>query len=263
MSGGANVKPRQFRPDYSAQVVPALYTDSEDSFAARFNGCSYYGRALVKVEYQWTDFSFLGGSTNYDTYETDWFDLSSPGTEIDHIFSSLSNDEFYKWRARLKFHPKYGEPIKSRWYSIQSNSVEEFDVRTGVDNSSDLDGDGVPNETDCLPLDNTVWSAPSEPVSLFKITRSAADNLTWVVPDAGTWGSTGVTIDVLRSTTPGDFLSASCRATDLSGAATSITDAEEPSLGACWYYLVRIENGCGGQLGSGTNGIPRSGASCP
>ncbi len=256
--GGAHIKPRQFRPDYSAQIVPALYSNSEDSFAARFNACSYYGRALVKVEYQWTVFSFFNPA-NYDTYETDWIDLSSPGTQMDHVISSLASGNFYKWRARLKFHPKYGEPIFSRWYYVQGNALEQFDVRVGLDTNGDSDGDGVPDESDCAPIDNTVWASPSQDISNFMITKAASDNFTWSPPPSGTWGSTALDVDILRSDSASIFDSthATCRAVNLPDSTVVFTDAAEPASGIVWFYLIRIENGCGSIIGFDSEGDPR------
>ncbi len=257
-SGGAQIKPRQFRPDHSAQIVPALYSNSEDSFAVRFNAFSYCGRALAKVEYQWTEYGFFNPA-NYDTYETDWIDLSIPGTQMDHVFSSLLTDHFFKWRARLKFHPKYGEPILSRWYYVQGNSLEQFDVRVGLDESGDNDGDGVPNETDCAPYDNTVWASPSQAVSNLKITRAATDNFSWSMPPSGTWGSTALSIDILRSDSPSMFdgSHATCRAANLSDSTVAFTDTAEPMSGNVWFYLLRLENGCGTLSGFDSQGTPR------
>lgn len=257
-TGGAHIKPRQFRPDYSAQIVPALYSNSEDSFAARFNACSYYGRAFVKVEYQWTYASFFIPA-NIQSYETDWIDLSSPGAQMDHVFTSLASGDFYKWRARLKFHPKYGEPIFSRWYYVQGNALEQFDVRVGLDTNGDNDGDGVPNDLDCLPLDNTTWAAPSEDISNLMINRNAENNLTWTLPPSNTWGSTATTIDILRSDSPlmFDGNHATCRAANLTDSTVTFTDTAEPWSGNVWFYLLRIENGCGSMIGFDSEGDPR------
>jgi hypothetical protein len=122
--------------------------------------------------------------------------------------------------------------------------------------------DGSGDACDCATGDPTVWSAPAAGVSLFKITKEATGNLTWTVPASHQWGSTAVTQDILRSTDPATFDSAACVATDLPGTTTGFTDTEEPQGSAAWYYLVRIENGCGSKMGTDSQGTPRSGRAC-
>jgi len=58
----------------------------------------------------------------------------------------------------------------------------------------------------------------------------------------------------------GDSDGADCLETD----GTDLTAAEggSPGSGVCWYYLVRAENGCGGNLGGDSAGTPRTGVDC-
>jgi len=59
--------------------------------------------------------------------------------------------------------------------------------------------------------------------------------------------------------------SAMCVSSDI--ALTNTTYAQDPPSGTAFFYDIRAETGCpgGGQgpLGSGSNGIPRAGRSCP
>ena len=74
-----------------------------------------------------------------------------------------------------------------------------------------------------------------------------------------------VRCDLLRSTDPADFqVSALCLASGT--AETSASDPELPGLGGVFHYLVRAGNPCGwgaGVLGARSDGVPRSGRSCP
>ena len=72
-------------------------------------------------------------------------------------------------------------------------------------------------------------------------------------------------VAVADQESPSDFTAAAvCAATDTSDA--TLTDPSVPSLQQTLYYLARAENNCpagSGPLGSGTNGVPRSGLNCP
>jgi hypothetical protein len=120
--------------------------------------------------------------------------------------------------------------------------------------STDADGDGVPDAADCAPSDAAVWAVPGEATGLVFSSKSL---LQWSSPSAP--GGSVVQFDVLRSTTADDFLAAACRATN--SLATATTDAELPS--AVFFYLVRSENVCGGNLGTASDGSPRSAGTCP
>jgi choice-of-anchor B domain-containing protein len=117
----------------------------------------------------------------------------------------------------------------------------------------DGDADGTTNADDCAPGDATVWNDPT-PAQALTLTESALDNLTWSAPVSP--GATSVTYDLLRSGDPGDFMSGVCMD---SGTATTATDAAVPAPGAVWYYLIRVENSCGANIGSAS----RQAAACP
>jgi hypothetical protein len=126
---GVLVKPEQLRVDYSVPIVPALFTYSNTSFGARFLGRSDYGRVLVKVQFEVKarGIPFSG----YGLIETDWIDIDTAGVEISQAIDGLVVNTLYKWRARIKYHPKYGTPMHSRWYYIQANALTECDLRVG------------------------------------------------------------------------------------------------------------------------------------
>jgi hypothetical protein len=119
----------------------------------------------------------------------------------------------------------------------------------------DSDADGVANENDCAPADPNVWSAPSAVFGL-TVSEEAIDNLNWSAPTV--LGAPAVTYDTLRSSDAVGFMSASCIESDETD--TQATDAATPAQGEVYYYLVRVENDCGGNLG---NGGSRNAISCP
>ncbi|MEO0216562.1 MAG: FG-GAP-like repeat-containing protein [candidate division WOR-3 bacterium] len=127
---GVNVKPEQMRPDFSRQIVPPLFTYSNNSFGSRLFGRSSYGRVIAKAQFEVKP---LGVPFNgIDLVESNWINLGTTGQQISRVITGLSVNTCYKWRARIKYHPKYGSPIHSRWYYIQSNGLNETDFRTGI-----------------------------------------------------------------------------------------------------------------------------------
>jgi uncharacterized repeat protein (TIGR01451 family) len=157
-------------------------------------------------------------------------------------------------------------------------------VDDGAGNSyfRDADGDGhgsvadgiqacvqpagyVPDNSDCLDADPFAWGTPGEVAGV----SFGADGQT-ISWQAGTpVGGTVSAYDVLRAAgTAVDFMAAAtCMESD-DGSDTLATDPESPPLEGVFYYLIRAENGCPGvlgigSLGSGSDGTPRTGRSCP
>lgn len=122
--------------------------------------------------------------------------------------------------------------------------------------SGDADGDSVSNSVDCKPLDNTTWAIPTAAQNL-TMTGNGATTLSWSAPTSS--GGTSVHYDVIRSTTPAGFQGAVCIVSDTSS--TSTTDGSIPVNS--YSYLVRTRNACGGNLGTNSNGDPRTGVTCP
>lgn len=122
----------------------------------------------------------------------------------------------------------------------------------------DGDGDGVANAQDCAPGDPALSSAPS-PAQEMRLSKELDDNLVWLAP--GQPGAAAVTYDLLRSADAPSFVSATCLESGETD--TVATDVLEPAPGALLAYLVRVTNGCGSNLGHGSDGSPRTGATCP
>ncbi len=144
--------------------------------------------------------------------------------------------------------------------------------------AQDVDGDGVPDAADnCINVPNAAQadsdgdfagdvcdcgpgcaglSTRLGPSTDLVFTTSSDFN--WVAP-LDTGGGV-LMFDVLRSTDPADFSSASCIATNT--AATVGNDATMPA--GAFYYVTRAEGSCGGgNLGASSAEARRSGGSCP
>jgi hypothetical protein len=122
---------------------------------------------------------------------------------------------------------------------------------------TDIDGDGVLNASDCDEMDDTVWEVPTEVVQL-ELAGSGPTALSWSAPAAP--GCAVPLYDVLRSTSPSDFSGAVfCVEAD-----DSDTAASDPAVPAdTFYYLIRVKNACGENLGTDSGGASRTGAGCP
>jgi uncharacterized repeat protein (TIGR01451 family) len=140
---------------------------------------------------------------------------------------------------------------------IDTNAANDSSVQSTTVGSADTDQDGVPDAQDCAPADNTAWAVPGEATSLVFNVPSNKASMQWSAP--GTAGGTVVYYDLVRSTIASDFAAPVCIASHVT--ATSASDAASP--GGAFFYLVRSENACGGNLGNRSNGTPRSAGSCP
>jgi hypothetical protein len=129
----------------------------------------------------------------------------------------------------------------------------------------DTDSDSFGDVCDCGSGDPQIWSepTPARGLTLQLDVQGGTTNLEWIPPLAP--GATSVRYDLLRSTDPADFATASCLESDQT-ADTTATDAAIPGAGSLYSYLVRVENGCPGTpgtLGHDSDGSPRTGVSCP
>lgn len=130
---------------------------------------------------------------------------------------------------------------------------------------TDLDGDSVGQCVDCQEGNAAVWRTPGEVVGGAAAKSGAILTLTWSPPADP--GATAPTYDVLRSSDPKSFTGASaiCLA-DPNPSDTTVSDTQNPLPNKLFAYLIRAKNGCAagvGSLGTNSQGVPRSGRSCP
>jgi len=109
---------------------------------------------------------------------------------------------------------------------------------------------------DCAPGNIDVWAPPSVVLNLI-ITKAATNNITWDAPQIP--GCVTPVYDVLRSENPSDFTTATCITSDITN--RTATDTTQPS--PSFYYLIRVENTCGSNMGTDSSGTPRTSISCP
>jgi len=122
---------------------------------------------------------------------------------------------------------------------------------------TDTDGDGVPDDADCRPLDNSLWSIPSAATDLM-VTGDALAVIEWSEPAQP--GGVSVVYDLLIGGWGGAWDQASCLAEGT--ASLSETDATLPGADEVLYYLARTKNDCGENLGQDSSGALRVGSSC-
>ncbi|HEX4826172.1 MAG TPA: DUF11 domain-containing protein [Candidatus Polarisedimenticolaceae bacterium] len=140
---------------------------------------------------------------------------------------------------------------------IDTNAANDTSTESTTVGAADSDGDGVPDTSDCAPNNAAAWAIPGEATALIFPTAGNKASMQWTAPAIP--GGTTVLYDLVRATAPGGFATPSCLATGIS--ATSASDPASPAAG--FYYLVRSENVCGGNVGTGVNGAPRTVGSCP
>ena len=117
----------------------------------------------------------------------------------------------------------------------------------------------VDDASDCDDGNGDLWGTPGEAIAVGWPDR---DTLAWSPPLNP--GAATLLYDVIRSGDPADFATGSCVATDLG--ATAATASGAPAPAELFAYLVRAENGCplgAGDLGSASDGMPRTATGCP
>jgi len=124
----------------------------------------------------------------------------------------------------------------------------------------DDDEDGVVDSSDCVPLDETLWSVPGEALDL----GIGANGVTfsWAAP-ANPGGTVPLVYDLLRSPLADDFtVPAECAV--FGHPDSSFDDTAEPLPGEILHWLVRGRNTCGtGTLGDDSDALERPGRICP
>jgi serine protease AprX len=127
----------------------------------------------------------------------------------------------------------------------------------------DADGDTVGDTCDCAPANAGAYGVPFEVVGL--VFDSGKSTLTWapLAPSVGTatlYDAIRGDLDALR--TSGVIAAASCLGS--SSSATSRSDAQDPAVGAGFFYLIQARNSCGlGGFGTTSFGSFRAHATCP
>jgi uncharacterized repeat protein (TIGR01451 family) len=135
-----------------------------------------------------------------------------------------------------------------------SNDASTESTSVGI---ADSDGDGVPDVSDCSPGNAAVWAVPGEATGLSFPNVADDSLLQWLAPASP--GGTVLHFDLLRSAAAADFGSSLCLASG-----TTSTNASDSALpGSVFFYLVRSENVCGGNLGTRSDGTSRLGGACP
>jgi len=142
-----------------------------------------------------------------------------------------------------------------------SNSNQLDGDADAVGDACDLDddGDGVPDVSDCAPLDPGIAAIPSDVGDTVRPGVSR-DDITWIpVGGASVWNAYRGIIDA-GAAFGYDHLCHESRSAD-----SATPDSEVPPSGAWFYYLVSGWNSCGeGTLGTASDGAPRPiGPGCP
>jgi len=151
------------------------------------------------------------------------------------------------------------DPAETLFAATYGRSMYSYDLSQLV--TTDTDGDGVPNPSDCAPTNGGSYAAPAE------VVLRASQN-----PDQVTWSSLsvqagpGTGVDVVRGLVPELSLASRpsdvCLATNL--VASSVTDTARPSVGGSFFYLARALNACGtSSWGTTSSGAPRVVTACP
>ncbi len=123
----------------------------------------------------------------------------------------------------------------------------------------DDDNDGVLDDADCDPLDPGLQSSPGAVIDLMLSDVAGLTTLSWSPPAVP--GATTITYDTLASIAASDFSIPSCvEAGD--GSDTQALHGVVPGSGAAYYYLIRVNNGCGSRIGPDSVDVERLAGNC-
>jgi hypothetical protein len=126
---------------------------------------------------------------------------------------------------------------------------------TNVFNPAQLDEDAdlAGNVCDCTPQEDITTELIG---AVDDLIFSSKSDLSWTVPVDGT----PFVFDLLRSSSP-DLTTVDCLESDESD--QMAVDANTPAANQVFYYALRAQNACGGNLGADSQESRRPGAACP
>ncbi|MBD3868599.1 MAG: FG-GAP repeat protein [Acidobacteria bacterium] len=245
-------------------VLPWGRSDSVDSFQLRADGFSASGRQPVLLEWElrlpgevYSGLGIQRGGLVADS--------GPPGTTgsvvaLAENTGPLASDSSFHWRLRVATEtPLFPH---GPWRRLTGVGQYESVIRTlKPGNPQDMDGDGFDETLDCDESNPGLWGVPGETVNL-----QFDDTKVWITYDPPPFpGSlpSAVTYDTLRSGEAGNFESAAiCINQNVTSPVAA--DPTDPPAGIVVFYLSRARNGCGpGSLGNSSDGVPRTGRSCP
>jgi hypothetical protein len=142
--------------------------------------------------------------------------------------------------------------------TLWNRALSGTEIRQLYDSRADRFGDSAGDACDCAPESDTDWAAPSAARDL-RIRKAGTYNITWTAPAAP--GCATPVYEVLRSPTIAGFASPACVPVGAGGTEQRATDGTAPA--PALFYLIRVINACGTNLGTDSEGEDRTAGLCP
>ena len=232
----------EISPDLSLSTTPVLTAD-EASAIARAGVAKWYGLDEGAIE-----------STDPELWIYD-----------ERLLLWSERPQVLVWRMDVS--PAYLSAIKelvlinaeTGGISLHFNQIDTALDRLGDACDPDDDNDGVLDDADCDPLDPGLQSPPGAVIDLMLSDVAGLTTLSWSPPAVP--GATTITYDTLASIAASDFSIPSCvEAGD--GSDTQALHGVVPGSGAAYYYLIRVNNGCGSRIGPDSDDVERLAGNC-
>ena len=153
---GVSLKPEQRRSDNTGALSPFATIAETDQLRINLTGRSPYGRGKVKLEVEVKPLgvAFDGAVTIKSNL---WQDINTlTGITLTQLVDlpEANVTKAYHWRVRLLYSQvTMPYQLYSRWLTPTWNGPAESDFSI----TPDVDGDGVNDDEDCAPSDNTKW----------------------------------------------------------------------------------------------------------